>query len=115
MPTNRQVKRKAQSFSLTAEEKAQFLDRARKHGYKRTEYLLALMEAADALSLQPTLDANYNKVLRPGPAFILGELHKTERETSEAAGGDSDSAQEPAPFSPKVKPSSPGKIQPRKS
>lgn len=61
----KQVKKKARSFSLTDEEFDQLLARMKHHGFDdRNLYLLALIEADEALQMEVTLDAAKQKVLR---------------------------------------------------
>jgi hypothetical protein len=61
-----QTKKKTRSFSLTDEEWSHLLDRVKYHGFDdRNEYLLALLESDKFLSLDVSLDATKQKVLRP--------------------------------------------------
>lgn len=63
----RQVKKISRSFSLSDEEFADVLGRAKSHDFAdRNEYLLALVEADKALHLAPVFDPTLRKiVLRP--------------------------------------------------
>lgn len=71
--TNRQVKRRSRTFSLTNEEMASLLEGAARHGYgDRNEYLLALVEADIGIPLAPALDG-HRKVLRPAKSSELAK------------------------------------------
>jgi len=61
-----QSKKKTFSFSLTTEEQASLMRLAKKGNFaNRNEWLLAIIEASDALALTPELNADHRKVLRP--------------------------------------------------
>lgn len=78
VPTNRQIKRKAKTFSLTDEEMQVILSRVRHHHFKdRNEYVLALVEVDQHLAMEVELDAAKQKVLRPSSHPELSRaLHK---------------------------------------
>lgn len=68
----KQVKKKARSFSLTDHEFEQLLSRMAHHGFEdRNLYLLALIEADEALDLEVALDETKRKVLRANSGLKL--------------------------------------------
>ena len=68
----KQVKKKARSFSLTDQEFEQLLSRMAHHGFDdRNLYLLALIEADEAMQLEAALDPSKRKVLRSNTELRL--------------------------------------------
>ena len=69
-----QIKKKARSLSLTDDEWAAFLGRVDHHRFRdRNEYLMALVEADNALHMRVALDEENQRVLRPGAPLTEAE------------------------------------------